>query len=896
MRFSRSLLAGAALVGLAACTDAALVGPAASAGDARLDAAAASAPALVVTEVMADPRAVSDASGEWFEVHNPGAAPVDLDGWIFSSRNDVPHTIQGTLVVPAGGYVVLGNNADGATNGGVPVDYAYPSNVALANSSDWIALQDPDGAVVDNVTWTRSATSGASRALVDPVCDNGEVHGAAWRTSSAAWVGSAGDFGTPGASNGPPEACPVPPAPLPRGIIIHEVMANPAAVADDQGEWLELYNPGSQPVDLDGWRIVSRAGSTATEDDLVTGSLVVPAGGYLVLGLNADLATNGGVPVDHEVAGITLANSVDWVKLVDAAGATVDSVDWGTSAPSGSSRALIETYAATAADVGSAAWATSTARWAGSAGDRGSPGAANPAPPANSVIVAISDPARLPVGYTKPAFPTVRDQNGNVVSPLPALAWSSSDASVATVDARGYVTAAGEGEAFIRATLADGTSGAARITVIPASAPTSAVYLDHVAFGVPADGTPGDDVLLSKPQFVLSYSPVRGGPNWVSWNLNATHFGTADRCNCFTADASLPASVSPVVDTDYRGGGYDRGHMVQSLNRTTTEQENASTFLLTNILPQAGENNQGPWQRFENHLTDLARLENREVYVIAGGQYAPAPATVKGEGKVQIPDYTWKIAVVMPRGAGVDDARTTADLEVIAVRMPNLAEPGVPASALGIRDHDWQRYRTSVRSIEQATGYDFLAALPDSLEVLVETGTRAPVVVAGGPYSALVGEAIRFDGSASSDPDGDAISFRWSFGDGASASGASPSHTYASAGTFAVTLRVTDAHGAWGTAATTARVLSGAEAVAVLAARVDALAAAGTLSRGEANALSATLDAAARSLAAGNEDGARGQLGAFLNQVEALVRSRRLSAADGASLTELAERIRALLR
>ena len=81
-------------------------------------------------------------------------------------------------------------------------------------------------------------------------------------------------------------------------------------------------------------------------------------------------------------------------------------------------------------------------------------------------------------------------------------------------------------------------------------------------------------------------------------------FGDAERCNCFSADPTLPAGIYRVVDFDYRDGGYDRGHMVQSEPRTTTDQENASTFLMTNILPQAAANNQGPWSKFENHLND----------------------------------------------------------------------------------------------------------------------------------------------------------------------------------------------------------------------------------------------------------------------------------------------------
>jgi len=69
---------------------------------------------------------------------------------------------------------------------------------------------------------------------------------------------------------------------------------------------------------------------------------------------------------------------------------------------------------------------------------------------------------------------------------------------------------------------------------------------------------------------------------------------------------------------------------------------------------------------------------------------------------------------------------------------------------------------------------------------------RPPVAAPGGPYSGAAGAMIQFDGSGSSDPDGDALLFHWEFGDGSSGSGASPTHAYAIGDVFAVTLTVTD--------------------------------------------------------------------------------------------------------
>jgi hypothetical protein len=69
---------------------------------------------------------------------------------------------------------------------------------------------------------------------------------------------------------------------------------------------------------------------------------------------------------------------------------------------------------------------------------------------------------------------------------------------------------------------------------------------------------------------------------------------------------------------------------------------------------------------------------------------------------------------------------------------------------------------------------------------------RPPLARAGGPYSGVRGVAVAFDGTASSDPDGDALTYAWDFGDGASGTGPTPSHAYATLGTFTATLVVSD--------------------------------------------------------------------------------------------------------
>ncbi|HEY0404559.1 MAG TPA: DNA/RNA non-specific endonuclease [Pyrinomonadaceae bacterium] len=234
---------------------------------------------------------------------------------------------------------------------------------------------------------------------------------------------------------------------------------------------------------------------------------------------------------------------------------------------------------------------------------------------------------------------------------------------------------------------------------------------NHLAMGNPsnavADVNFPTNYLMDKPQYALSYHRDKGEPNWVSWHLDSSWLGSAPRQNDYRADPAVPAGWYQVQGTDYSGSGYDRGHMCPSGDRTRSVPDNSATFLMTNFIPQASANNQGPWNDLEIYCRSLVSQGN-ELYIIDGGAGSLGTIT---NGHVNIPAQTWKVIIVLPAASGDDAARVTTSTRTIAVIMPN-------TSAV---NPDWRASRVSVDQVEALTGYDFFSNVNVSTQAVIES-------------------------------------------------------------------------------------------------------------------------------------------------------------------------------
>jgi endonuclease G len=237
--------------------------------------------------------------------------------------------------------------------------------------------------------------------------------------------------------------------------------------------------------------------------------------------------------------------------------------------------------------------------------------------------------------------------------------------------------------------------------------PSSSV---HLTMGNPSGATASvgnpTNYLMEKPQYALAYHRDNGRPNWVSWHLDASWLGSTARQDDFRADTTLPVGWYQVLGTDYSGSGYDRGHMCPSADRTKTVADNSSTFLMSNMIPQAPTNNQQTWANLESYCRTLASSGN-ELYIISGGN---GNSGFIAGGHVAIPTTTWKVIMVLPAGTS-DVSRVTTSTRLIAVSIPN------NNSVVS----DWKQYRVSVDSVESLTGYNFFSNVPTAIQSVIES-------------------------------------------------------------------------------------------------------------------------------------------------------------------------------
>jgi DNA/RNA non-specific endonuclease/Big-like domain-containing protein len=144
---------------------------------------------------------------------------------------------------------------------------------------------------------------------------------------------------------------------------------------------------------------------------------------------------------------------------------------------------------------------------------------------------------------------------------------------------------------------------------------------------------------------------------------------------------------------------------------------------MSNMIPQAPDNNQGPWAGLEGFLRTLTDAGN-EIYIVSGpagvggtGSNGGVTSTINtsNHGKITVPAQTWKAALVLPKADGDDVARVTASTRTIAVIMPN---------AQGIRNDDWTKYLKTVNDVEAICACNLFSNVPEAIRNAINAGTN----------------------------------------------------------------------------------------------------------------------------------------------------------------------------
>lgn len=308
---------------------------------------------LVITEIMGNPTG-GDNGNEWFEIFNTTGAPIDLRGVILEYRSDPADETSGDVhaVIEGNGSTTIGSTEyfvfGGVLGEFAPeyVDYGYGDALGgFGNTEARRLAVYCDGVEIDAVTYT-STSDGESTALSNllfPDANENDNWEDNWCVSISPY--NAENLGTPGASNDCGEVAPgtcldgdgdvvretVPP--LPGDLIITELMPNPAAVSDADGEWFEVAV--QRDVDLNGLTIGNNDPADGIDDTVADNAcLPVTAGSLLIFARNLDTATNGGLPEAVAEFGFGLVNGDARLFIGHDDGAThtvVDEVTWASS-------------------------------------------------------------------------------------------------------------------------------------------------------------------------------------------------------------------------------------------------------------------------------------------------------------------------------------------------------------------------------------------------------------------------------------------------------------------------------------------------------------------------------------------------------------------------------------
>ncbi len=221
----------------------------------------------------------------------------------------------------------------------------------------------------------------------------------------------------------------------------------------------------------------------------------------------------------------------------------------------------------------------------------------------------------------------------------------------------------------------------------------SLLFICIITFAQSYTPKSGGDV-VEHTYFTLAYSEQHEQALWVYYVLTPNMInGTAERKDDFRPDSKVTSESATA--SDYKGSGYDRGHLCPAASMTINSKAMSESFLFSNMSPQAPSFNRKGWQTLESMVRNFANEEGK-IYVVTGPILSDPIGSIGANG-VTVPSKYYKV-VYAPNSQ-----------KMIAFVMPNEALQN-PISS----------YAVSVDYVEKVTGIDFFHALPDEVENSLE--------------------------------------------------------------------------------------------------------------------------------------------------------------------------------
>lgn len=198
--------------------------------------------------------------------------------------------------------------------------------------------------------------------------------------------------------------------------------------------------------------------------------------------------------------------------------------------------------------------------------------------------------------------------------------------------------------------------------------------------------------------YVLSYNEEYEVPSYVAYELTKDEvLGGGEREDSFKEDKEVRTGSASLAD--YRGSGYDRGHMAPAADFKWSEDAMSDTFYMSNMCPQDPSFNRGIWADLEAVVRTMA-YDNGKVYVVTGPVLTDGPYETIGENEVAVPKQFYKVVLDY----------TDPEIKAIGFVLPNEGS-----------DRALQSFAMSVDDVEEITGIDFYPRLPDEEESAIES-------------------------------------------------------------------------------------------------------------------------------------------------------------------------------